>query len=389
MAIINGQSNIFYENLHGLNDEENIITGGTNVTIQRLSGGNLNDQIFGASISDKQRLASAEGDDLIVGGDYVFDQRIAGGSGNDTIYGGDVVEIQGLYAGTGNDEVLGGDDVGTQTIDGGADNDSIEGGNFVGTQRITGGAGDDTIYGGEYVDSQRIFGGSGDDHIFAGTGDTIEVYGQEGNDLIHGNDGYSYISAGNGNDFIFDSDAESDYITGGADLDTLSLVYTTEGVVAIVNDTNEVETNFGDVYANIEKFYLTNFDDVIITDAGKQFIKGNAGNDIISAGASSDIIWGGSGSDTFIYTSISDSLVELPGVAGDDSVVQDKIVDFETGIDTIYIDSSIAASIDDVTISTIVDTLGRDLWELTVTGNDFSVRVFEEITLDDVFVDVA
>lgn len=65
-------------------------------------------------------------------------------------------------------------------------------------------------------------------------------------------------------------------------------------------------------------------DDIIY---GNDVINGHEGDDYISGGKGDDNLSGGSGKDVFLYYQIDDSMFDSP----------DKIIDFETGSDTIDI----------------------------------------------------
>ncbi|MDR5612015.1 MAG: M10 family metallopeptidase C-terminal domain-containing protein [Arsenophonus sp.] len=85
-----------------------------------------------------------------------------------------------------------------------------------------------------------------------------------------------------------------------------------------------------DVISGTEKgetIYGGNGNDNISGDKGDDIIYGNDGYDILIGGIGSDNLSGGSGKDVFHYYQIDDSIFDSP----------DKIIDFETGRDTIDI----------------------------------------------------
>lgn len=155
---------------------------------------------------------------------------------------------------------------------------------------------DDVLYGFDSAD--LILGGAGDDILYAGSGDdTIEggagediIYGQSGNDLL------SYAAA--------------------------------TGAVRLLLGDPERSTGdaAGDVFASIERFLLSSFNDTFIgstqadrvsggggDDAlhgcdGNDMLQGDAGDDTLSGGLGADTLEGGSGHD---FASYADSLDNL------------------------------------------------------------------------------
>lgn len=85
-----------------------------------------------------------------------------------------------------------------------------------------------------------------------------------------------------------------------------------------------------DVISGTEKgetIYGGNGNDHISGDKGDDSIYGDDGNDVINGNEGGDNLSGGSGKDVFLYYQIDDSMFDSP----------DKIIDFETGSDTIDI----------------------------------------------------
>lgn len=173
---------------------------------------------------------------------------------------------------------------------------------------ILGGEGDDVISGTEK--GETIYGGNGNDNITGGKGDDI-IYGNDGNDVIKGNQGDDYISGGKGDDSIY-GNRGSDVISGYSGNDRIS---GGEGDDIIYGD------------AGNDNISGDEGDDSIYGGDGNDVIKGNEGDDILRGDIGSDNLSGGSGKDVFHYYKIDDSMFNSP----------DKIIDFETGSDTIDI----------------------------------------------------
>jgi Ca2+-binding RTX toxin-like protein len=147
---------------------------------------------------------------------------------------------------------------------------------------IVGTAGNDVLYTADGNDT--IDGGAGDDVISGGTGNNVLI-GGDGNDAIYADPGNNTISGGNGTDTLLPNNA-----TGGV---TLNLAITTS---------QDVGGGMGSMtISGIENAWGTNFNDVLIGDAGNNTLYGSGGDDTFDGGAGDDVFNGGSGSDTVTY----------------------------------------------------------------------------------------
>jgi len=160
-----------------------------------------------------------------------------------------------LIMGTDDGDRLNGTDAPEEIIGLGG-NDILIG--FGGSDILRGGDGGDVLRGGDGPD--EIYGDSGDDLVRAGSGED-RVFGGDGDDLIDGGPG---------------SDTGNDYLNGGQGDDIL-----------VGRDG----------------------DDILIGGAGLDALIGQAGNDRLNGGEGRDVLNGGPGTDTFVYESISDSLL--------------------------------------------------------------------------------
>jgi Ca2+-binding RTX toxin-like protein len=195
-----------------------------------------------------------------------------------------------------------------------------------GSDFLVGGGGDDLLYGDgriivdahgvgtsgpitTYADVGASFGDpDGDDVLHGGTGnDTLwgggghdYLRGDDGDDSLHGGDGDDYLRGGNGNDLV----------EGGAGWDRAAFRDSTTGVHVDLN-IQGVAQNTGqgmDILSGIEHASGTSFGDVLIGDAGDNWLWGEGGNDSFTAGSGNDLVqaWagnvtasGGLGLDTF------------------------------------------------------------------------------------------
>ena len=97
----------------------------------------------------------------------------------------------------------------SQVLFGEGGDDALHGGS--GNDWLFGGDGDDQIFGG--MGDDTLFGGAGNDYLDGGTGQNA-LYGGEGNDILVYNQGMAHASGGEGIDFLV-----------GADRDTLDSLF--------------------------------------------------------------------------------------------------------------------------------------------------------------------
>ncbi|CZF78934.1 Hemolysin, plasmid [Grimontia celer] len=105
-------------------------------------------------------------------------------------------------------------------------------------------------------------------------------------------------------------------------------------------------------------------DDVIVGGIGNDRLFGNTGNDYLIGTSGSDFYFGGDGADYFVFTTLLDG-----------EVSEDRIVDFEQGIDKVVL-FNVASSFEDLTITQRGPTV-----ELQI-GEDHSI-VFNNSRLDE------
>lgn len=211
--------------------------------------------------------------DLVVNGGRMTGDVLLG-AGDDTYRGRADGFVEGTVSGRGgNDRLSGGR--GDDRLDGGADNDLV-----------TGGAGDDTLMLGAGRDVAQ--GGDGDDRIVGGGGGRDEMFGGRGDDELRAGPSNTRMYGGDDNDTVFGGNG-NDSVNGGL---------------------------------------------------GDDVLRGNGGNDTMRGGDGSDRLYGGAGDDEINGGNATDTLT---GNAGRDVFVfqlfagDDKITDFEDGIDRILL----------------------------------------------------
>jgi Ca2+-binding RTX toxin-like protein len=222
-----------------------------------------------------------------------------------------------------------------------------------GTDTLNGGNGDDTIDGGS--DADTIDGGAGNDNILGGFGNDI-IYGKAGNDTI---------SAGDGDDIIYEVYSGTDFIDGGAGVDTLdysgasSYRVTISLQTGIQSDSNSTpssdtvsgienviggsgnDTITGSDLANIlqggsgnDVLYGQGGNDTLKGDAGTDTLRGEDGNDLIYGGSGLDTMYGGSGADSFVFEAASafsniDVIKDFSTSQGDKVDIKDLLVGYD------------------------------------------------------------
>lgn len=234
--------------------------------------------------------------DLLIGG--AGDDRLDGGLGDDVMIGdaGDDT----FFVDSGGDRVIEGADGGIDTVVTTLGYtqlaDNVE--NLVGTSpgqlignalanRITGSAGNDVIAGG--TNAQLAAHATGADVLVGGDGRDVYLVANTASRIIE--------KAGEGSDLVLSHVT----FTLTANVEDLTLVGTaTDGT--------------GNGVANM-----------ITGNALANTLSGLAGDDVLTGGGGADVLIGGSGADTFAYLSADDSTI----------AARDRIVGFETGLDTI------------------------------------------------------
>lgn len=204
-----------------------------------------------------------------------------------------------------------------------------------GNDKVTNGAGNDVLDGGDGWDV-FILGPGGGRIDLAITGpqdtgqgiDTITSFesakGGDGDDILYGDDNPNILNGGAGDDRLFGRGGNdtlwgaggNDYIDGGPGNDTADYRFAAGGIVVNLGATSGPQaTNDGDggqdTLVSIEYISGSQFDDVIVGDAGDNQLLGNGGNDTIRGGAGNDrlnggdgddLLDGGPGNDTAIYS---------------------------------------------------------------------------------------
>ncbi|MGV9008932.1 Ig-like domain-containing protein [Brevundimonas sp.] len=206
---------------------------------------------------------------------------------------------------------------GSGVVIGSALDDVLSGGN--GSDVILGQGGDDVIRGGTGA-TDELYGGTGDDRFILEANDTIVEFANEGYDTVEARIGVynlganieamiytgmgNFIGTGNGldnaltgggGDDVLRGRGGNDRLDGGAGTDTADYAQATSWVkvrldLAWTMDDGEGGT---DTLVSIENLTGSQFDDVMVGNAGNNVILGGLGADVLLGGDGDDIIMGG------------------------------------------------------------------------------------------------
>ncbi len=124
--------------------------------------------------------------------------------------------------------------------------------------------------------------------VIQATAEGDNIYGYGGDDTLLGGAGNDWIMGGAGADAIF----------GGAGFDGVDYSDSTAGIVVVVGSYASGGTAQGDfVASDIETIWASEYNDVLLGDAGDNNLFGNGGNDTLLGGNGDDWIEGGAGDD--------------------------------------------------------------------------------------------
>ncbi|WP_172839446.1 S8 family serine peptidase [Tateyamaria omphalii] len=390
-ALTNDMVNVENLNMSGGDDT---VTGSN--AANEIYGRGGNDSLNGMGGADY--LNGENGDDTVNGGDGDDELRggagvdlLIGGAGNDNIRGGNDDDT--LRGQAGQDTLTGGN--GVDFLRGGADADTLDGGADTDTAQYTTDTADLTInlgagtgQGGDaqgdvLISIENIISGSGNDDLIGSSADNM-LEGMDGNDTLRGGSGEDTLIGGNGDDVLAGGGGDdsvrggngrdqisgrdgADTLNGGNDVDTLQYQSDTVGVnIHLGNNTASGGEAAGDVISNFENVtggsgndILTGSDvrNVLVGGLGDDQLRGGNGNDVLVGEKGDDFLAGGNGNDTLKGSNGDDTLKGgagndvLRGSNGEDVFIfgagsdDDRLVKFETGIDTVRIEGLTQADV--------------------------------------------
>ncbi|MEP3637550.1 MAG: calcium-binding protein [Lentilitoribacter sp.] len=285
------------EGVRGTRDEGDVLIGAA-----------ADETFWGEGGNDS--IAGGQGNDTLRG--EADDDLLEGGRGHDIIDGGDGIDTasyenatSGVTARLAKGEAFGGDNFDLLT--------NIE--NLIGSDhddKLVGDTGANLIEGGDGNDFIRTLGGN--DSIDAGFGDD-EVFGNSGDEIILLGDGNDFARTRGGNDLVFFGDGDDHALTGRGDDIADGQAGDDLFFLGIGNDT--AFGGFGSDTLNGGSHA-----DVLDGGPGDDRVRGEAGVDHLNGNSGNDLLNGGAGADTFWFFDI-------------ESMGQDRIKDFEDGLDKI------------------------------------------------------
>ena len=300
-----------------------------------LTGGAGNDSLSSAGGADA--VYGGAGDDLLTGG--VGGDVLDGGSGWDIAnYGtaGAAVTVDMVNAGSNLGDAAGDSLAGIEAVLGSAFDDHVAGdgaGNWLdggngadvlagrgGADTLRGGAGTDTASyadatsgvradlatlftnagdaSGDSFDSIEALTGSGHADLLGGDGGANLLAGGAGGDTLFGRAGADTLRGGSGDDTLAGG-AGADSLDGGEGSDTAA--YTDAAAPISIDLANPGLTSgdaAGDVFAGIDAYAGSGFDDTLAGDGGANRLAGGNGADILLGRAGADVLTGDAGADT-------------------------------------------------------------------------------------------
>jgi len=184
---------------------------------------------------------------------------------------------------------------------------------------------------GDTLVNVESLGGSAYDDTLEGDAQSNGIAGELGVDTINGGDGNDFLDGGDG----------ADIIDGEGGVDTAIYKKSLSGVTVYLDGTTGVGGEAeGDVLANIENLWGSQFDDVLNGDVNSNSINGFDGNDIINAGSGNDSLIGGDGDDVLNGEGGNDFLIGGDGA---------DVIDGGAGTDTAnyaYAETAVTAYLD-------------------------------------------
>ncbi len=284
--------------------------------------------------SDVEGVQGGSGKDTLSGNDFLnilkggpADDYLTGYGGADLLMGEAGSDL--LRPGFGLDNVYGGSEQDTVTFGerwnpvtvslDGVGNDGEAGENdFVAgdVENVTGGGNNDTLIGDGHAN--RLVGGAGNDTLDGKGGQPDTLQGEAGNDKLDGGPAASYY----------------DVLDGGADTDTVSYAYRTDGVEILLGVPSGAEDKVVDVEnamggSGDDKMVGTDGPNAFFGNGGNDGLQGNGGDDHLYGGDDDDTLWGDAGNDTVAGGDGADSMVGgagadwISGWAGVDTVSYD------------------------------------------------------------------
>jgi VCBS repeat-containing protein len=152
-------------------------------------------------------------------------------------------------------------------------------------------------------------GNSGNEFILDGNS-KMSVFTGSGNDIIRTGSGNDELAAGAG----------TNSLDGGAGIDTVNYYEFAVSVNLELDHSTSLDplVFLSDSLANIENVYASEFNDKVIGDENRNYLRGQGGNDVLSGQSGNDYVQGGSGADLLVGGAGIDTLL---GDQGNDILI--------------------------------------------------------------------
>lgn len=181
------------------------------------------------------------------------------------------------------------------------------------------------------------------DNVITGSSKADQISGLGGNDTLDGGKGADLLVGGKGND-VFKVDRPDDVASEVSGEGTDEVISTAKSFVLSANIekltlSGKAGSGTGNTLDNTitgtdlnNKLFGEDGNDTITGGGGKDILHGGDGDDILNGGSGADLLRGGGGSDIFIFSAALDGAI-------------DKIADFVSRSDDLYLDQSIFTGI--------------------------------------------
>jgi Ca2+-binding RTX toxin-like protein len=161
-----------------------------------------------------------------------------------------------------------------------------------------------TFYNKVEIERIEIYAGAGNDAVTDNTSINSYIFGDIGNDTLHGGGGRDTLTGAGGKNFLFGGDGD-DRMNGSNGHDELHGEAGNDRLYG--NGGNDLLDGGG----NVDRLFGGDGDDVLVGGSGNDKLMGEAGNDRLTGGAGSDLLDGGAGTDTRGDHDSSDVIVSI------------------------------------------------------------------------------
>jgi Ca2+-binding RTX toxin-like protein len=161
-----------------------------------------------------------------------------------------------------------------------------------------------TFYDKAEIERIEIFCGAGDDLVTASTSINTYVFGDVGNDTLHGGSGRDTITGAGGKNFLFGGDGD-DRMNGSGGRDALNGEGGNDRLYG--NGGNDTLDGGG----NVDRLFGGDGDDLLTGGSSNDKLQGEGGNDTLAGGSGADFMDGGAGTDKRGDNDAADTVLSL------------------------------------------------------------------------------